>query len=168
MGEPVSFTVLGDAAPYRERTKIIRPKGRAGYLVTSKKEASTSNYQAAIRMQATSTMAGRDPLDGSVELDVTIYMAIPRSWPSYKQEMAETGALRPCQRPDATNVLKCIEDAMSSVVFVDDAYVADQIVRKRYSRRPRLEVTVRQTGPHAKDVRKGDAVAGEATKGRAA
>lgn len=152
--QSVSFTVAGDAAPYRERTRIIKPKGRQGYLVTSRKEDSTSNYQAAIRLQAQSAMNGRDPIDGAVELRATIYMAIPSSWPAYKRAMAENGLLRPCLRPDATNVLKCIEDAMSSVVFVDDACVTDQVIKKRYSTRPRLEVTVTKVGENPKNVRK--------------
>jgi len=150
----VTFTVWGDAAPYRERSKVLRPRGRNGYIIISAKDPSTKTYQDLINLQARAAMAGRKPIAGAVRLEATFHIAVPPTWPKYKRTMALAGDLYPCPRPDLTNLVKCIEDAMSGLVFEDDAHVVDQLIKKRYAPKPFLNVTITHVGANPKDVKK--------------
>lgn len=67
--------------------------------------------------------------------------AIAPSWPKKKRIAALVGALRPATTPDADNLVKCL-DGLNGVVWVDDRQIVDAVVRKVYSERPGLTVTV--------------------------
>jgi Holliday junction resolvase RusA-like endonuclease len=53
------------------------------------------------------------------------------------------GNVLPGSRPDLSNILKLCEDAMTSVVFTDDALVCVQYTQKAYGTSPRIVVTVK-------------------------
>jgi Holliday junction resolvase RusA-like endonuclease len=143
MSEVVSFTVDGAPRPYRERTFIIRG-GPANGQVGSRRTEEVQSYQAAARVLAQDAMEGREIMRASVELTVRAYLQIPTSWSLRKQAEARQGLLLPLVTPDLTNVLKCIEDALAGVVFLDDKQVVRQVTEKLYSDAPRLEVEVRE------------------------
>lgn len=48
----------------------------------------------------------------------------------------------PCVKPDATKLLRGVEDAMTGVIWRDDAQVVEQFVSKRYGQPERVKVTV--------------------------
>ena len=87
-------------------------------------------------------MGGRDPIDEGVLVSVTAYVPMPKSWSKKKRELAVDGAIKPIVRPDADNFSKAALDGCNAIIFRDDSLVTDLIVRKRYSERPRLVITV--------------------------
>lgn len=99
-----------------------------------------------IRMFAVDAMAGRAPLECPIDLRIGAYRAIPPSWSKKKQAAALAGAIFPTSKPDNTNILR-YEDALSKIVWRDDAQITDTTIRKRYSDRPRLVIEVRQIEP---------------------
>ena len=46
------------------------------------------------------------------------------------------------KKPDADNIIKIVLDALNKVAFYDDAQVAKICFEKRYSKMPRLEITI--------------------------
>jgi Holliday junction resolvase RusA-like endonuclease len=48
----------------------------------------------------------------------------------------------PCVKPDATKLLRGVEDAMTGIVYRDDAQVVEQFVSKRYGDSEGVKVTV--------------------------
>lgn len=68
-----------------------------------------------------------------VRLELTIMYGVPRS--ASKKASAEMllGAVRPCKKPDADNVIKCVADALNGVAYKDDTQVCEVAARKLYS-----------------------------------
>ena len=46
------------------------------------------------------------------------------------------------KKPDADNIIKIVLDALNEVAFYDDAQVSKICFEKRYSKMPRLEITI--------------------------
>lgn len=135
-GGLISFTVPG--------TPIAKGRPRfsmRGGFARAYTPAKTRSYEDAIRIEAVNAMGGRAPLDEALTVVVTAYVPIPKSMPRKRRQDAIDGLLKPLTRPDWDNYGKCL-DALNGIVWRDDSLVTDAIVRKRYSERPRLVITV--------------------------
>lgn len=85
-------------------------------------------------------------LEGELEVEVLIYKKTLKSFSKKKTALAESGQLRPITKPDADNYAKGPLDALTGIIWKDDGQIVDLIVRKFYSSKPRIEVTVRTSG----------------------
>ena len=60
-----------------------------------------------------------------------------------KREAALAGKLRPTTKPDVSNVLKGVEDALKGVWYVDDSQIVGYgELGKWYAERPRIEIAM--------------------------
>ena len=83
------------------------------------------------------------PTSQPIALLLHAYMPIPESWPMRKRSDALLGAIRPTNKPDWDNIGKAC-DAMTGIVWTDDAPIVDGRVIKIYSDSPALRVEVRR------------------------
>lgn len=104
--------------------------------------AKTVNYEATVRMAASSAMVGRDLAIDPVDVWMEIYCPIAPSWSKKKQALARAGEIYPGSKPDVDNVTKAVFDGMNGVVWRDDVLVATAFVRKRYADIPGVRVIV--------------------------
>lgn len=82
--------------------------------------------------------------DGSMlDLRVVAYYPIPSSKSKKQQRLMEDGVIRPTTKPDSDNILKIVADSLNQIAYKDDAQVVDAQIRKFYSRRPRVVVSIR-------------------------
>lgn len=102
----------------------------------------TRTWQGIARTAAAEALGSAPPLAAPLTLDVTFYMPVPQSWPSWKREAAIEGRIVPAGKPDMDNLLKNVEDAFNKVVWNDDTQVCETIARKRYAESPRTDVCV--------------------------
>lgn len=149
----VSFTVYGDAEPAGSKRQVpVRRKVNGQWVPTGRVLVIDANpkakdWQDRVAKIAGETMAGQNLLLGPVELQVTFYRARPRSHYGTGKNI---GRLRdnlpiyPTTKPDATKLLRGVEDALTSVVWRDDAQVCVQRTEKRYGEPARIEVTIRE------------------------
>lgn len=86
----------------------------------------------------------RDPLLHGIPLkvDVKVYRHVQSSVSKAERERRLSGEQRPIVKPDASNYLKLIEDALTGIVWEDDNLITDVSCSKYYSDDPRIEVTV--------------------------
>ena len=84
------------------------------------------------------------PLDGPLTVRIDAYMGVPPSWSKKKREQAISGELKPTGRPDVSNIVKCVEDALTGIIWRDDAQIVCLSVLKRYSDNPRVEVVINE------------------------
>jgi Holliday junction resolvase RusA-like endonuclease len=117
----------------------------AGGFARSYTPAKTQRYEDLIRCEAATAMNGDKPLEEPVAMTVTAYVQPPKSLSKKKRAEAIDGVLKPSTRPDVDNYAKAALDGCNAIIFRDDSLVTDLIVRKRYSERPRLVITV-ETG----------------------
>lgn len=134
----VRFCVAGEP-----RSKQRARKGRNGFYTPKQ----TVEYEAMIR----ASVRDCEMLDCAIALHIRAYFTIPKSTAKYRQELMQSGDVRPIKKPDCDNVAKIVCDALNGVAWKDDAQIVTIAVEKFYSHEPRIEVTF---WPHSgKDLR---------------
>lgn len=103
--------------------------------------AKTRAYEDQVRTLAKLAMGRAPPHGEPIALSVSIYLTVPQSWAQWKRDAALSGAVLPTGKPDASNVVKAVEDGMNGIVYADDSQVVSLTVTKRYATDPRVEVT---------------------------
>jgi len=132
--EVIEIVLLG--APRAKGRPRMAAGGTHAYT-----DAKTRSYEAALRYAAIEVMGDRPPLEGPLELEMTVKVPIPKSWPKKRQADALSGRIRPTSKPDWDNFGKVIDSA-NLVVWVDDGQIVDGRVRKFYSDKPGMFIRV--------------------------
>lgn len=133
---PISFFV-----PLTPTGKARARAGRNGHYTPRKTKA--AEEAVAMFCRAAMRMHKRDMFLGPVALDVTFELPIPASWSKKDRAAALNGSLRPTSKPDLSNMVKLIEDAMNGIAFKDDSQICEGTSVKRYAETPRIYVIVR-------------------------
>lgn len=133
----LAFCIPGKAAPWSAPTVRMR-RGRNITRSNPRMKA----WQEAVHYNAKAAMNGRPPLEGPVELKVVIWVSPPKSWSKEKRKDALAGLIRPAVRPDRSNILKALEDAMQGALYLDDKQVVEGPTSKRYGEPARVVVTI--------------------------
>ena len=122
-----------------------RPRfSRQGGFVKAYDPTRSREYKQFVRLVAAKD-APESPVTGAVLLSLKIYRAIPKSMPKKKREAALAGRLRPTTKPDVSNILKGVEDALKGVWYADDSQIVGYgELGKWYAERPRIEVTMQE------------------------
>lgn len=129
----IEFSLAG-APRGKERVKTAAD----GHAYTPER---TVTFEGRLAYAAQIAMGDRPPLDGPLQLDVRMYIAVPASKPKKWREAALRGEIRPTVKPDWDNGGK-LTDALNLIVWIDDKQIVDGRVRKWYSDRPRTEIRV--------------------------
>lgn len=114
-----------------------RPRFGKGRVFTPR---ATEKHEWEIRQAFLATFPAHVPLEGPVSLKAKAFIAMPKSIPKKRRETA-----LPVVRPDAANLLKCLEDALNGVAWKNDAQLTDIWIAKRYVNNgdvPRWEVSI--------------------------
>jgi Holliday junction resolvase RusA-like endonuclease len=133
MSFSISFVVHGNAVAFARAGAM----GKRRFTPTPQR-----NYMAAIAMHAANAMGDMPPVDGPVFLEMRIEYLVPPSW-SKKKAAAATWKT---SAPDADNLAKIAKDAMSKIVYRDDAQVAWILVKKVYGPQARSTITITELG----------------------
>lgn len=144
----LEFTVVGRPVPAGSKTGFAVRKGG---VLTGQVAMAESNqrrvrpWQAELKAAAQEALDGGERLAGPLILEVDFYLDRPAG---HFGSGRNAGVLRaaapryPAVRPDATKLLRGVEDALTGIVWGDDAQIVIQAVRKRYGTPPRTEVLV--------------------------
>ena len=110
----ISFTVSGDPIAQPPH-KISTGSGFARAYIP--KEHPIHGYKQAIQLAAKVAMAGQAPIEGPISLRVWFCIARPKS-----HSKARRADHNHTQKPDASNMLKGLEDALNGICWVDDSH----------------------------------------------
>ena len=120
-----------------------RPRASTrGGFVRMYTDAKTLGYEAAIADEAARAMSGAEPFETPMQMQVSCYYPIPKSWPKKIKQEAIDEERFPNVKPDLDNVVKAVLDALNGVVYLDDAQVVNLVATKRYATEPRVEVYI--------------------------
>jgi Holliday junction resolvase RusA-like endonuclease len=72
--------------------------------------------------------------EAPLAIELTFHLPRPQSLPKR--------VLHHIKKPDCSNLLRAVEDALKGVVYRDDSQLVDVVVRKRYSDAPGVEIRV--------------------------
>jgi len=123
-----------------------RPRfARSGNYVRTYTPEQTASYENLICVEFERQCPGAF-FDKEVALEMTIigYLAIPKSASKKVRALMASGKKRPIKKVDSSNLTKVVEDALNGVAYWDDVQIVDTIVRRFYSDKPRVEVTLKE------------------------
>lgn len=136
MGAPVVLHVHVPGEPVAKgRPRITRD----GHAYTPGRTRSAEAWVKGCIVQ----QVGQPCLEGPLDLDVIVVLAIPVSWPRKKREGAAAGLVRPVSRPDLDNYAKLICDAGNGLLWKDDSQIVSATLAKAYGQKPGITLTVR-------------------------
>ena len=125
----------------RPRSALRNKKG-GGHFVSQYTPKKTVEYENLIRLCASEAMKGETLILKPCQVELTMCVSTPASWPEAKKKAALDGVLMPTSKPDADNVLKAVCDAMNGIVWHDDVQAVVGGWVKIYSETPGIIVTV--------------------------
>lgn len=140
--DTVVFFVAGSPKPKgSHRAFVVR--GRAVVAPASTGERA---WRDRVTDCARAAMAGREPLEGPVEIRLEFFTLRPKShYRARKVRLANAETvsvtvmrpgmqLRPTSAPDGDKLWRSVGDALNGVCYRDDRQVCEAVVRKRYTR----------------------------------
>jgi len=135
----ITFKV--DADPVgKQRARYVK----SGNFVSTYTPEKTRTYEALIKEASREAMGSTEPLETPVTLYLYIRAPIPESLPKKRIEACLNGLEKPIKKPDASNVLKSVEDAMNGVVYKDDSQIVNIHVSKVYSSVSGVDVCIKE------------------------
>ena len=135
----VTFTVDGTPVG-KQRARYAR---RGNFVQTYTPEK-TRTYESLIKEKAIEAMGSSEPLETPVTLYLYIRVPMPKSYSKKRIEACLNGSEQPTKKPDASNVLKSVEDGMNGVVYKDDSQIVNIHVTKVYSSEPGVDICVKE------------------------
>jgi Holliday junction resolvase RusA-like endonuclease len=144
----VQFTVYGKPQPAGSKRAFV-VKGRAVVTDDNAKSKPWKQEVSGTALRAMSD-AGVPWMEGPLGLTCVFYLARPKGHYGSGRNAAqvkESAPPFPVVKPDATKLVRGVEDALTGIVWKDDAQVVAQTVLKRYGEPERVEVTVTRAEP---------------------
>ena len=117
---PVSIVVRGDPATQGSMAAIL---SRTTGKTFAKHPAKTMQWRKLVAWEAKAAMGSRPLLTGPLRVDALFYLRSPKR-PQWEL---------PAVRPDLDKLLRAAFDALSGVVYGDDAQIVSVIARKIYA-----------------------------------
>lgn len=143
VGTGISFAVPGRAQPGGSKRGFAR--GQRVMIVDANPNVGAWKERVAL---VAASHAPTVLLDCALELHLSIFLQRPRGHFGTKGLNAKGHATPyPTSKPDATKLLRAIEDALTGIIWTDDARVVTQHVFKRWGPRDEVLVSVRVVNP---------------------
>lgn len=117
-----------------------RPRfARRGRFVQTYNSPATVNYEALVKQTFAAKYPDFVPMPGPVRMTLSIFIMESKDT---QRKLRKGINVYPTIKPDASNVLKIIEDALNGLAYVDDKQIVWVEVVKGYSVTPHVEVIV--------------------------
>lgn len=135
----VTFSVDGDPVG-KQRARYAK----RGNFVQTYTPDKTRTYEALIKEKGIEAMGSTEPLETPVSLYLYIRLPIPKSCTKKRLEAINNGSEKPIKKPDASNVLKSVEDGLNGVVYKDDSQIVNIHVTKVYASQSGVDICVKE------------------------
>ena len=87
---------------------------------------------------------GLEPFDGPLEVCMEFHRPVQASLSQKERARRLSGSHRPTVKPDLSNYIKALEDALNGIIWVDDNLIISLEAKKFYAERPHLTVEIRR------------------------
>ena len=116
-----------------------RPRvGKFGTYTPTK----TVNYENLVQLCYMDQGEGKK-LEGALQMVIDLFFPIPKSYSKKRVEAIKEMKELHTKKPDASNCLKSIEDALNGFAYDDDSQIVELTVRKHYTtEEPMAVVTI--------------------------
>ena len=135
------FSVPGE--PVGKGRPIITSRGGRPHGFTP---AKTRAYERSVAAAYQAKYLCVPPMTGALEVKIEAFMPIPESWSREKKAQALAEIILPTTKPDCSNILKAVEDALNGIAYEDDKQIIGIRFVKRYGAMPRVDVEIWSEG----------------------
>lgn len=170
MTEPVSFMVYGTPQPAGSKRAfpIHRANGTTGASVVDANPKSGA-WKTVVSQTAAMHFRG-ELLGGPIEVVFRFWVVRPKGHYG-KRGLLPSAPEFPAVKPDVLKLARGVEDALSGIVWRDDALIVDEHLSKRYGETAGVGISVREIAPapprpSSQPARPATAGRGAATSGR--
>lgn len=154
------FVVLGEAKPAGSKRSLpIRKQGEPTRYVVVDANPRQKSWLQEVRHAANEAIKdwrGADLLDlppfpwgEPLQLGLTFYVPRPKGHFGTGRNagvVKASAVAHPAKRPDLLKLARGVEDALSQLVYRDDALIVREVLEKRWGSSARVEIEVRQLG----------------------
>lgn len=144
MTQLLSFFVAGDPKPAgskrpyflrnKDRTFRLDQKGNPMVNVVDDSGSPGKRWRAVVAKTAMVAWRGQPLLDAPLRLSLVFYLVRPKGHFTAHGTLRMDAPAWPTVKPDALKLARSVEDALSGVVYVDDARVVEHTLSKEYVR----------------------------------
>lgn len=142
----LSFTVHGQPATAGSKRGFYNAKARR--VIITDDSAKSRPWKAQVADKAAEAMAGEDLLQGPLAAAFAFYVPRPKGHFGAKGVRASAPPF-PAVKPDVLKLARAVEDALTGIVWRDDAQIVQETIAKRYGEPARCEITVTAMNPTA-------------------
>lgn len=139
----VGFTVYGTPAPAGSKKGFVNRK--TGRVIITDDAKNSRPWKAQISDKAAEAMAGAPLLDGPVVLHLLFVVTRPKGHTG-KRGLLPSAPAHPTTRPDVLKLARAVEDALSGIVYRDDAQIVAELLVKEYGEPARVEINAATVG----------------------
>jgi Holliday junction resolvase RusA-like endonuclease len=139
----IAFAVGGRPEP--AGSKRAFPNRRTGQMIVCDANPNTKPWQATVAAAARDAIGNQPPMTGPVKVTMTFRRPRPKGHygTGRNSEVVKRSAPSyPAGRPDVLKLARAVEDALTGIVWRDDAQIVTEHLRKAYGPRYELAVTV--------------------------
>lgn len=79
-----------------------------------------------------------------LKMEINAFFKVPSSKSKKQKEKMLNNEIRPTKKPDMDNIVKAVADALNKVAYIDDSQIVECIVKKYYSKEPRIEIFIEE------------------------
>jgi Holliday junction resolvase RusA-like endonuclease len=133
----ITFFTVGIPKTAGSKRGWLHPKTKK-IIMTDDSGAKGKDWRTDLQCSAIEAMQAKkfpEPLTGPLQLHAVFYLPRPQSHYGKRKGqlvLKETAPFYHTVKPDATKMLRALEDALTSIVWRDDSLIAVQSVEKRY------------------------------------
>lgn len=140
------IVVYGSAKPAGSK-RGFRIPGTNGVRITDANPKAKS-WKSQVAQVAGETMAGRELLQGPIEVSFQFFRPRPKGHAGKNGLSAEGRRMPwPAVKPDVLKLARGVEDALTGVVWRDDAQIVRELLAKEYGEPERVVISVRELAP---------------------
>lgn len=120
----------------------MRPNGSPVVVVTDAGGQETKNWKQTCAVFARQNYQG-PPLTTALAVTFKFVRTRPKAHLRSNGTVKEScELLMPTTKPDVTKLVRAAEDALTGIVWADDALIVHQVAGKRYGDTPGLDITI--------------------------
>lgn len=135
MAQPLTFFAPGVPSTKGSARGFVvagRGGGKPRAVITNDAGPKAKAWAAIVASAAQDAMAGAAPIEGAVSVEVIFEMPRPKAH-STKRGLRPDAPVFSKSKPDIDKLLRCFLDALTGVVFLDDAQIACLVSSKGYA-----------------------------------
>jgi Holliday junction resolvase RusA-like endonuclease len=134
----ISFFVPGVAKTAGSKRAFLVRRKSDGKMVTviTDDNASSRDWKADVKQFAADAAAGHPLMDGPIFLRLTFYLTRPQGHRGKTGRILDSAPKYPTVKPDVDKLSRAILDALTQIIWNDDAQVVTKLAMKRYVDKP--------------------------------